>query len=47
MNSFFSIWKLLVACLARFHRTTIAPETGGDSLPPIRYEGDPRDIYLA
>lgn len=30
-----------------FHRTTIAPDNGGQPLPPIRYDGDPTEIYLA
>ena len=30
-----------------FHSTTIAPRGEGTSIPPIRYDGDPNDIYLA
>lgn len=30
-----------------FHSTTIAPSSNGNPVPPIRYDGDPNDIYLA
>ena len=42
-----SLISLCVTVAKWFHRTTVAPETKGRSVPPIRFDGDPTDIYLA
>ncbi len=41
------IWHLLLNCGKWFHRTTIATNEQGERPAPIRYDGDPTDIYLA
>ncbi len=45
MKSISAIWQLLVASFQWFHASTIAPET--ENVPPIRYDGDAQDIFLA
>ena len=42
-----SLISLCVAVAKWFHRTTVAPETKAKNVPPIRFDGDPTDIYLA
>ena len=45
-----TIWSLVALPGAIFHwmhANIIAPENDGKPLPPIRYDGDPSDIYLA
>jgi len=39
--------QFVMACLQWFHKTKIATENTKTSVPPIRYDGDPTDIYLA
>ncbi len=47
MNRITAIWQLFTACLNWFHKTHIAAASSKQSLPPIRYDDDPTDIYLA
>lgn len=47
MKTMIFIWQALMAYGQSFYRTTIAPDNDGKPLPPIRYDGDPNDIYLA
>lgn len=42
-----SLLSLPRAILKWMHCSVIAPENDGPPLPPIRYDGDPTDIYLA
>jgi hypothetical protein len=47
MSKIKTLFSLPLAIGKWFYSTTIAPENGGKSLPPIRYDGDLNDIYLA
>jgi hypothetical protein len=42
-----TLFSLLIVMGKRSYATTIAPENGGEPLPPIRWDGDPADIYTA
>ncbi len=47
MTRLISIWQPIAGLFRWFYRTTIAPTDSTQKLPPIRYDGDPQDIYLA
>jgi len=47
MNAFSLFWQFIKDCGSWFYRSTIAPDASGKSVPPIRYDDDPADIYLA
>ena len=42
-----SLLALPAAFLTWVKETEVEPENNGEPLPPIRYDGDPKDIYLA
>ena len=47
LKAIVSAFTFPIAVLKWFHSTTIAPKNTGKPVPPIRYDGDPTDIYLA
>jgi hypothetical protein len=48
LKSIQSLFLLPILMFKWFHSTTISPKSeNGKPLPPIRYDGDPTDIYLA
>jgi hypothetical protein len=42
-----SLASLPLAIVRWSFNNVMQPSGNGDPLPPIRYDGDPRDIYLA
>ncbi len=47
LTGIWSIVTLPAALLNWMHSNIISPKNDGERLPPIRYDGDPTDIYLA
>lgn len=47
MKQIFFFVQPLVGFVQWFRKSVIAPENGGETLPPIRFDGDPTDVYLA
>jgi hypothetical protein len=40
-------WQLIAAAFAAYWREEVAPPRSAAQLAPIRYHGDPREVYLA
>lgn len=47
MRSLKLLIMLVAAAVRQFANRVVWPDEGKSSVPPIRYDGDPRDIYLA
>ena len=47
MRILHQLYRLLSAVYVHSVRRVVWPEDKGSEVPPIRYDGDPTEIYLA
>ena len=47
MNRIKDLWDLVAAAISDFYRREINAAECSESRPPIRYDGDPTEVYLA
>jgi hypothetical protein len=40
-------WQLIAAAFAAYWRNEVAPPTSAAQPAPVRYHGDPTEVYLA